>query len=167
MQIFTLLTVVMLTSLSGLGQSSTFTNLVGTTWMNVGTGQVARVVSAMLYSGSSPGYLNLEIAGRNFSYNGAELAGKATNGTAGPPIVAGPARIGLSGGGSSFCTVEVINPSGQLMPSTAVVIPADSTGPVKIILESSADLVNWNEALPGTYGTSTTNRFFRVRAVAQ
>jgi hypothetical protein len=35
------------------------------------------------------------------------------------------------------------------------------------VLESSQDLVNWVPALPGTYGASTTNRFFRVRAIVQ
>ena len=51
------------------------------------------------------------------------------------------------------------------IPSNAVVIPADAAGPVTILLESSVDLVTWNSAQPGTYGTSTTNRFFRVRAI--
>jgi hypothetical protein len=50
-------------------------------------------------------------------------------------------------------------------PSTAVVIPADQAGPVQIILESSTDLITWTAALPGSYGTSTEKRFFRVRAV--
>lgn len=57
-------------------------------------------------------------------------------------------------------------PSGT-SPSNAVVIPADATGPVKVILESSTDLITWTEALPGSYGNSTSKRFFRVRAVAQ
>lgn len=56
------------------------------------------------------------------------------------------------------------NPS--MIPANSVVIPADSTGPVEILLESSPDLVNWTGALPGTYGASATNRFFRVRALA-
>ena len=51
------------------------------------------------------------------------------------------------------------------IPSNAVVIPSDSSGPVQIILESSEDMVNWNSANPGTYGASTNERFFRVRAV--
>jgi len=51
------------------------------------------------------------------------------------------------------------------IPSTAVAIPADNGGPVTICLESSVDMITWNAALPGIYGTSTTNRFFRVRAV--
>ena len=51
------------------------------------------------------------------------------------------------------------------LPSNAVVIPSDSSGPVQIILESSEDMVNWNSANPGTYGASTNERFFRIRAV--
>jgi hypothetical protein len=53
------------------------------------------------------------------------------------------------------------------VPADAIVIPASATGNVQIILESSPDLVNWTAANPGTYGASAgTNRFFRVRAVA-
>ena len=57
------------------------------------------------------------------------------------------------------------NSSLSTIPSNAVVIPSDSSGPVQIILESSEDMVNWNSANPGTYGASTNERFFRVRAV--
>ena len=53
----------------------------------------------------------------------------------------------------------------NIIPSSAVVIPSDSSGPVQIILESSEDMVNWNSANPGTYGASTNERFFRIRAV--
>jgi hypothetical protein len=85
----------------------------------------------------------------------------------GLPVVSGPAAISLqaitaSGG---FCTIEVTNPEESFVPSSSVVIPADSGGPVTLVLESSMDLITWTAALPGTYGTSTTNRFFRVRAV--
>lgn len=53
------------------------------------------------------------------------------------------------------------------VPADAIVIPASATGSVQIILESSPDLVNWTAAEPRTYGASAgTNRFFRVRAVA-
>jgi hypothetical protein len=50
------------------------------------------------------------------------------------------------------------------IPKCAVVIPSDAAGPVEIKLESSEDMVNWDAALPGIYGSSATNRFFRVRA---
>jgi hypothetical protein len=52
-------------------------------------------------------------------------------------------------------------------PANCVVIPSDAKGNVQIILESSSDLVNWVSSSPGTYGNTYTNRFFRVRAVAQ
>lgn len=66
-----------------------------------------------------------------------------------------------------FATFKIETPAtANYIPANAVVIPTDATGPVQIILESSADLVNWTSALPGTYGSSATNRFFRVRAVA-
>jgi hypothetical protein len=52
-------------------------------------------------------------------------------------------------------------------PANSVVIPTDATGPVQIILQSSSDLVNWIPSLPGTYGNTYSNRFFRVIAVAQ
>jgi hypothetical protein len=83
------------------------------------------------------------------------------------PIIAGPASFRLAGGGNgatNFCTVEISSPTEQLVPSNAAVIPSDLTGPVNIILESSADLINWYPSLPGAYGANYTNRFFRVRA---
>jgi len=91
-----------------------------------------------------------------------------------PVTVAGPAAIKLTVNNSNvffttpvstYCTVRVSDEQTQFTPSTAVVIPSDATAPVRIILESSADLLNWTDALPGTYGSATTNRFFRVRAV--
>jgi hypothetical protein len=86
-----------------------------------------------------------------------------------PISIVGPASITLSSYGAfpAFSTIETtssISAGPATTPSTAVVIPADSGGPVTIVLESSVDLVNWTPALPGTYGTSATNRFFRVRA---
>jgi hypothetical protein len=62
--------------------------------------------------------------------------------------------------------VEATNSASfQIIPSTAVVIPSDSSGPVTIVLESSPDLVDWHSSMPGQYGASYTNRFFRVRAI--
>jgi hypothetical protein len=86
------------------------------------------------------------------------------------PTVVGPATINLSytnsnttGAGLAFITIQTSS-STSITPSTAVVIPNDGGGPVTIILESSVDLINWTPALPGTYGTANSNRFFRVRA---
>jgi hypothetical protein len=69
-----------------------------------------------------------------------------------------------------FATFTIETPSTNnvsVIPVNSVVIPSDAAGPVQIILESSSDLVNWVPSLPGTYGSTYTNRFFRVRAVIQ
>jgi hypothetical protein len=71
---------------------------------------------------------------------------------------------------SSFLTFTVVTPSTNSVtytPANSVVIPTDATGNVQIILQSSSDLVNWIPSLPGTYGSTYTNRFFRVIAVVQ
>jgi hypothetical protein len=87
-----------------------------------------------------------------------------------PAYICGPAELYLE----SYWSVMPITyrlkdnvSSTTTIPTSAVVIPTDATGPVNIILESSTDLVTWTAANPGTYGASTTKRFFRVRAVNQ
>jgi hypothetical protein len=83
-----------------------------------------------------------------------------------PPVFVGPATITLTAlyaPSTSMCTIETTSAS-SFTPSSSVVIPNDSGGPVTIILESSTDLINWIAANPGTYGTTSSNRFFRVRA---
>ena len=85
-------------------------------------------------------------------------------------VIAGPRTVSLvvPSNTSLICSYQLeSNESiGTTVPSTAVVIPTDATGPIDIILESSTDLITWTAATPGTYGSSTTKRFFRVRAVA-
>ena len=112
--------------------------------------------------------LTIQVNSLNFTYTQASLNSAGNN----MPIVAGPATIILSAGqnfgsSTSMCTISTESNqcvTNQFTPNTGVVIPADSGGPVNIILESSVDLINWIPADPGTYGTTTTNRFFRVRA---
>jgi hypothetical protein len=98
-----------------------------------------------------------------------------------PLIIEGPTDLSLSlllgsdPGTGAFANVVILlkdKISGSLgtqssqIPLNTVVIPTDASGPVDIILESSTDLVNWTPALPGSYATSNSERFFRVRAVA-
>jgi len=52
----------------------------------------------------------------------------------------------------------------SMVPNNAVVIPSSYQGNVDVILETSNDLVEWTQALPGTYNPATSPRFFRVRA---
>lgn len=85
-------------------------------------------------------------------------------------IIAGPATIVLTTTNGintslSICTIQISPATAtSFTPSSSVVIPNDGAGPVTIILESSTDLINWTAANPGTYGTTSSNRFFRVRA---
>ena len=86
-------------------------------------------------------------------------------------VFTGLTNVGLYGvNATSFATLQITTPASanvisNYVPADAIVIPASGTGNVQIILESSADLVNWTAANPGTYGlSSATNRFFRVRA---
>ena len=89
-----------------------------------------------------------------------------------PQTFTGMTNVTLSGAASSpgWVTLQVVTPSSgsvvsNYVPADAVVIPANTTGNVQIILESSSDLINWTAANPGIYDpSSVTNRFFRVRA---
>ena len=157
-------------------QCIAYTNLVAvsgqTATLTITNGQLAKVISAKFTGGYAQ--IGISTGGGGFSYSASDV-GSTSNvaGTAGPPTVAGPATITLNPSSQTFsalCTVEIITPpaaTGAFTPSTAVVIPADSGGPVTITLESSPDLINWTAALPGTYGTSTTNRFFQSHAATR
>ena len=82
---------------------------------------------------------------------------------------AGPGVLISSGTDQNGVTYRLVDNTSTTTttPTSAVVIPTDATGSVNVILESSTDLVTWTAANPGTYGASTTKRFFRVRAVSQ
>jgi hypothetical protein len=69
-----------------------------------------------------------------------------------------------------ICEYEITNispasASAQIIPSASVVVPANATGDVDVLLEQSTDMITWTQCLPGTYNASTQKRFFRVRAV--
>lgn len=51
----------------------------------------------------------------------------------------------------------------QATNSNAVVIPDDNSGDHQVILEASTDMRNWVPVQPGSYPSTTTRRFFRVR----
>lgn len=121
-------------------------------------------------SGSQLAYkINVIINGQTNAYL---PLGSTPNNIQNPPIIVGPATIALlntynaSPPALAVCTIQTDPATSTLnfTPSTAVVIPNDNGGPVTIVLESSTDLINWTPALPGTYGTTSSNRFFRVRA---
>ena len=84
-------------------------------------------------------------------------------------VIAGPATIRLGtnsdcGEGKYVFTYRITKELNSFAPNTGVVIPADAGGPVRVILESSTDLLTWTEANPGTYGLSAAARVFRLTA---
>jgi hypothetical protein len=129
-------------------------NTVSSQILTLHTNEVAEVLSLKL--ASSPGaYLSINLGGTDFNFYTNER-----------PVVAGPATLRLTGSGSSgsFCTLKITRTNDLFTPSNAVVIPDDGGGPVQIVLESSTDLITWTAANPGTYGTGSSKRFFRLRA---
>lgn len=88
------------------------------------------------------------------------------------PVFVGPGTLSMISedlGSSSYgaITAQITRTDEPFVPNGAVLVPADSAGPVNVLLESSTNLVAWHAALPGTYGTTSQNQYFRVRAVRQ
>ena len=84
------------------------------------------------------------------------------------PTFLGPIdfRVTPEGGSGEFALISLKItplPTETITPSNTVVIPDITDGQFQVILESSTDLVNWTEALPGNYGGQIEKRFFRLR----
>lgn len=96
-----------------------------------------------------------------------EMFPETSNARTGP--VDGPCKFWLypSAGGMVYAVLKVTTKDGSMVPGGTIVIPNDHRGAVNIHLECSADMVNWTNAPPGLYETSSTNRFFRIRGVRQ
>ena len=159
-------------AVAGMAQAQLVTlevdNIRHTASFDVSTNQVITIAAYDNSNTNYPGSVLLSFA------NGITLSPQnIKNGAA----YTGLTSIGLSASSSqgivffpSIVSFTVTTPYSSLqsiIPANAVVIPTDATGPVQIVLESSGDLVNWTSSLPGTYGNTYTNRFFRVRAIAQ
>lgn len=146
--------------------------LTGTQSYVVGSNDVAEVIAASF---------NGDQFSQGFYLNGAPVFITQTARGTGPGIVSllpiaitGPSNTITTTTGGGFVTLrirtkaEYLSTFAQPSPaiSSSVVIPEDASGPVNIVIESSTDLVTWVAANPGSYGATTTRRFFRVRAVA-
>lgn len=137
------------------------------------------------YAPSGGGQADIQITPAGFvrSYTSTTVMSSSSAAGSGPSTIApiplvGPATISIPSGsgilGIRITSTEISDtsssggggqPPADGTPSNAVVIPENSAGPVEIILESSTDLITWTAANPGSYGSSTEKRFFRVRAV--
>lgn len=84
-------------------------------------------------------------------------------------------QVSISSGTLAYATFSITTPAlpanvqtNGYLPADCVMIPTSASGNCNVILESSADLLNWTAASPGLYGPgSATNRFFRVRINCQ
>jgi len=150
----------------------------GEHWIDVPEGYIVEMLTLDLKTGTSdPG-----IPGNYWTYSFCEVQGDYGNNynfnivytsetsPSSLPKFLSPVRIEVhSNGGQSEKAIvclkitEVSDTS--VIPTNTVVIPADASGPVEIILESSEDLITWTPASSGSYGASTSKRFFRVRTV--
>lgn len=140
----------------------------------IAAGETALVVS---YVGSPSAPMSYTPTGGTsttfqLEQTGALQTTRAAPSISNPLIFTGPATLSVTTttGGLGVRIVTTVHSTSVAasesgMPSNAVVIPSEVEGLVSIILESSTDLVTWTAATPGNYGASTSNRFFRVRAV--
>ena len=128
--------------------------------ITLATNELATVVHFITPVSASDGWLEVVSGGVTQKYY------NTVEWTSGP-VIAGPATlraVSADVGYVSLCTLQITKPTSTFVPVNTVVIPNDNGAPVQVILESSTDMIKWNAASPGTYGTSATNRFFRVRA---
>jgi hypothetical protein len=143
--------------------------------LEIGEGEVVEILSQKFGFGNSTQtnvFVSLEIRGTLPS--GVEFPLFVGDSIAGPATITASyvVRSTLGEGEEkavtfkAFASLGISNPGGTpYVSSSAVVIPADAGGPVEVILESSVDLITWTRAEPGFYGSSTEQRFFRLRAV--
>ena len=141
--------------------------------INIPEGQVLEVIDFKTPSVSIPGAL---ILNSNADLCEWDSAGRSYTRRVFVKFIPGPANLDLvcAQGGTSleyatYFSYKIYDnsPTPTQLPSNSVVIPSDANGSVRVVLESSVDMVNWTEALPGTYGASTAKRFFRVRVENQ
>ena len=81
-----------------------------------------------------------------------------------PVTVAGPATIrleaGATGGSVWFCTVNIKPES--FPPGQTIILPVGTVG--VIYVESSTNLIQWQDEWTHTFSNTNQNRFFRLRA---
>jgi hypothetical protein len=145
--------------------------------INIPEGQVLEVIDFKTVEGSFPGslILNSSVTLSEKVFIGSTSSTASTRRVF-VKFIPGPAFLDVvcaqGGTSSEYATyfsyrIHDNSPTPTQLPSNSVVIPSDANGNVRVVLESSVDMVNWTEALPGTYGASTAKRFFRIRVVNQ
>jgi hypothetical protein len=146
--------------------------LVGAETITLASNEVAEVTQAFEYANGVPRFFGFKLDGNIIRASVASQTDAALATAPFPILVSGPRTVGAvggGGGGSSMVSLRVYDRATYQagpatgVPASTVVIPTEPAGTTRVILESSADLVTWTAAQPGTYGSGSTNRFFRLR----
>jgi len=121
--------------------------------------------SIAIHQGTNPSNPNRLFA-LSYQYGAIQSSVAAPINGAGVPFP-GPMCVVISPGITNYHLVfkKASSSSDPAVGNTSVVIPSSSAGDVEIKIEQSADKVTWQECQPGTYSSSTVQRFFRLRAV--
>ena len=62
----------------------------------------------------------------------------------------------------SYCTIEIIPYSTSFPPDKTLILPEGTVGVIHV--ESSTNLIDWQDEWVHTFGNTNQNRFFRLRA---
>ena len=139
-----------------------------TNQVSIATNEVAEIKSTYdaTAGGGSPGqaYVLVQKDNRNFRLSGDSFS-PVYNIYRGKIIIAGPATITLKYDGPNdnalaFCTVEITPES--FPPGLTVILPDGTIGTVHV--ESSTNLIQWQDEWVQTFSNTNQNRFFRIRA---
>lgn len=138
------------------------TNGINTSYLTLNTNETGRLVD---------GWLDKVNKLRVFK-NGQEIYSQSVGGGLAdtptnmrPVTIAGPASFFIVPQSSyfkSYCTIEVIPDSTSFSPDKTLILPEGTVGIVHV--ESSTNLVQWQDEWVHTFSNTNQNRFFRIRA---
>jgi len=123
--------------------------------VSIGTNEVAEVTSS--YGPDYTGPYGLIVIKNGITNSVAAYTSKGVR-------VAGPATLRLmitsSSGGTWFCSVKILPES--FPPGQTIILPQGTVGVIHV--ESSTNLIQWQDEWVQTFANTNQNRFFRLRA---
>jgi hypothetical protein len=140
--------------------------------IDIPQGRVLEVIDFKTAEGSIWGTLtlngNILLSERVFAYSSPYATPYTTRVLV--KLIPGPAYLEVSPNqAATYFSYKIYDNSSVAtqLPSNSAVVSSNTNGNVRVVLESSVDMVNWTNASPGNYGASRTKRFFRIRVVNQ
>lgn len=135
--------------------------------VSIGDNEVAGI-KTYFDSASADGNAVVQIAkdGRSFSIYGSRFSTQSTVSKSGSVTIAGPASLALvypgqpSSPATAFVTLEITPES--FPPGLTIILPQGTVGVIHV--ESSTNLIQWQDEWVKTFGNTNQNRFFRIRA---